>query len=425
MKGRNVDLSKGQLVSLAVIGGAGALLTAAILLAPESSAAPEHEAAHEAPVEKGPHGGRLLRADDGFAVEVTIYEPDIPPQSRVYAYRNDEPLDPAAVELSLELHRFDRVDVLSYKAQDGYLQGDKVVEEPHSFDVRVSAKAGGKSYRWEYDSYEGRVEIPEASAKSAGIVAEKAEPRRLAVRVHALGRISLNHDTAAHLSPRFAGVVREMRKQVGDAVGAGETLAVVEGNESLQPFEVRSAGSGRVVEKRASRGETVDAGEPLYVVADLDTVWVDFTVYRADAERVRAGQRVELRLADDEEPVTGTISYVAPILDAGSQSFAARAVVRNLRGKLRPGLFVEGDIIVGEIDAAVAVKEDALQTFRDWDVVFKRKGSLYEIGIVELGERDGEWVEITSGLAPGDLYVTGNSFVVKAEIGKSGASHDH
>jgi len=420
-----VSLSKGQLVSLVAISAAGALLTAVILLAPDSEAAPEHGAAADAPAEKGPNGGRLLRGDDGFALEVTIYEPDIPPQSRVYAYRNDKPVDPATVELSLELHRFDRVDTFSYKPQDGYLQGDKVVEEPHSFDVKVSAKSAGKNYTWQYDSYEGRVEIPEASAKSAGIVAVKAEPRKLSARIHALGRISLNHDTAAHLSPRFAGVVRETRKQVGDMVRAGETLAVVEGNESLQPFEVRSAGSGRVVEKRVSRGETVEAGQALYVVADLDTVWVDFTVYRADAERVRAGQKVEIRLADDEEPVAGTVSYVAPLLDAGSQSFSARAVVKNPVGKLRPGLFVEGDIVAGEVDAKVAVKEDALQSFRDWDVVFKQKGSIYEIGIVELGLHDGEWVEITSGLEPGDVYVTENSFVVKAEIGKSGATHDH
>lgn len=420
-----MSLSKGQLVSLVAISAAGALLTAVILLAPDSEAAPEHGAAADAPAEKGPNGGRLLRGDDGFALEVTIYEPDIPPQSRVYAYRNDKPVDPATVELSLELHRFDRVDTFSYKPQDGYLQGDKVVEEPHSFDVKVSAKSAGKNYTWQYDSYEGRVEIPEASAKSAGIVAVKAEPRKLSARIHALGRISLNHDTAAHLSPRFAGVVRETRKQVGDMVRAGETLAVVEGNESLQPFEVRSAGSGRVVEKRVSRGETVEAGQALYVVADLDTVWVDFTVYRADAERVRAGQKVEIRLADDEEPVAGTVSYVAPLLDAGSQSFSARAVVKNPVGKLRPGLFVEGDIVAGEVDAKVAVKEDALQSFRDWDVVFKQKGSIYEIGIVELGLHDGEWVEITSGLEPGDVYVTENSFVVKAEIGKSGATHDH
>jgi membrane fusion protein, heavy metal efflux system len=420
-------MTKPQLGASIAIVALGLAMTAVVLTreSPAAAAHEEHEHAAEHAVEKGPHGGRMLRSADGFALEVTIYEPGIPPQSRVYAYRGDGPIDPAAVELTLALHRFDRVDTLRYAPQDGYLQGDKVVEEPHSFDVHVKAASGGKSYTWEYASHEGRVEIPVASAASAGVVVEKAGPKKLAVRIPALGRIRLNEDTARHVSPRYAGVVRELKKQVGDYVSAGEVVAVVEGNESLQAFEVRSAGAGRVVVKRASTGETVQAGQGLYIIADLATVWVDFTIYREDADHVRAGQRVELRSAATADAVDGTLSYVAPVSDADSQSFAARAVVRNAGGKLRPGLFVQGEILVDEIDARVAVKEGAVQTFREWEVVFKQRDALYEIAIVELGVRDGGWVEVRSGLEPGQSYVAENSFVVKAEIGKAGATHDH
>jgi len=73
----------------------------------------------------------------------------------------------------------------------------------------------------------------------------------------------------------------------------------------------------------------------------------------------------------------------------------------------------------------VAVKASAIQQFRDWDVVFMKDGATYEIAILELGRRDGEWVEVVSGLKPGATYVTENSFVVKADVMKSGASHDH
>lgn len=419
-----LSLSRNDAVSVAVIAVLGLGLTALILARDGAAAGEDGEAAAAEVVEKGPHGGRLLKAKDGFALEVTIYEPGIPPQSRVYAYRDGKPIDPKEVDLALELHRFDRVDTFSYKPQDGYLQGDKIVEEPHSFDVKVKANAGGKSYAWEYSSYEGRVEIPAASAEAAGIVVETAAPRKLSVRVPALGRIGLNHDTSGHLSARFPGVVKEAGKKVGDEVRAGETVAIVEGNESLHPFVVRAPVSGRIVEKRVRRGEAVQAGETLYVVADLDTVWVDFTVYRDDADRVRAGQTVELRLGPDSEPVRGTLGYIAPVSDPGSQSFAARAVVKN-DGTLRPGLFVQGEILVDEVEAKVAVKADAVQTFRDWEVVFRQRDALYEIAIVELGERDGEWVEVVSGLEAGQTYVAENSFVVKAEIGKSGASHDH
>jgi cobalt-zinc-cadmium efflux system membrane fusion protein len=73
----------------------------------------------------------------------------------------------------------------------------------------------------------------------------------------------------------------------------------------------------------------------------------------------------------------------------------------------------------------VAVKTTALQTFRSWDVVFMENGGMFEIAILELGRRDGEWAEVLSGLEPGQRYVAENSFIVKADILKSGASHDH
>ena len=73
----------------------------------------------------------------------------------------------------------------------------------------------------------------------------------------------------------------------------------------------------------------------------------------------------------------------------------------------------------------VAVKREGLQKFRDWDVVFVRVGNLFEARPLELGLKDGEWVEVLSGLNPGEKYATTNSFILKADVGKAGASHDH
>ena len=73
----------------------------------------------------------------------------------------------------------------------------------------------------------------------------------------------------------------------------------------------------------------------------------------------------------------------------------------------------------------VAVKASALQSFRDWEVVFMEDGSTFEIAILELGRRDGAWAEVVSGLSAGQKYAAENSFIIKADILKSGASHDH
>jgi len=71
------------------------------------------------------------------------------------------------------------------------------------------------------------------------------------------------------------------------------------------------------------------------------------------------------------------------------------------------------------------VAVEAIQTFRDWQVVFVRHGDWFEARPLELGRTDGTWIEVRSGLAMGDQYARQNSFAVKAEIGKLGATHDH
>jgi cobalt-zinc-cadmium efflux system membrane fusion protein len=73
----------------------------------------------------------------------------------------------------------------------------------------------------------------------------------------------------------------------------------------------------------------------------------------------------------------------------------------------------------------MTVPLSALQRFRDFDVVFARVGEDYEVRMLDLGQRDSERVEVLGGLAPGTEYVTTNSYLVKADIEKSGASHDH
>ena len=71
------------------------------------------------------------------------------------------------------------------------------------------------------------------------------------------------------------------------------------------------------------------------------------------------------------------------------------------------------------------VKISALQQFRDFTVVFAKIGDTYEVRMLELGANGGEFVEVLEGLKPGTEYVTENSFLIKADIEKSGARHDH
>jgi membrane fusion protein, heavy metal efflux system len=410
-----------------------AVVLAAVIGLQFSSSAPEETAAsvgeHGGPpaadYPRGPHNGRLL-SDGDLGIEVTIYEPDIPPQFRVYPFLDGKPLDPREVSLVIELHRFGgRVDRIGFKPEGDYLVGDAVVEEPHSFHVKVVAQHAKNSHAWEYASYEGRVEISEQAATSVALQFDTAGPRAMRTTTLMNGRIVPNEDRLVHVLPRYPGVVREIRKKLGDPVAKDEVLAVVESNESLQPYAIRSRLAGTVTERDIALGEFVPEDRPIYVVADLSDVWVDLTVHRHDFPLLRKGQKVLVDGGDGAATAEATIDYISPFGSPDTQTMLARATLANPNLEWRPGLFVKAAVVVKEEQVAVAVQAKALQTFRDWDVVFMKDGNLYEIAILELGRRDGDWVEVVSGLAPGTQYVTENSFVVKADVLKSGASHDH
>jgi len=374
---------------------------------------------------KGPHGGRLLSAGD-VAVEVTIFERGVPPEFRVFLYEKNQPLDLASGKLTIELHRFGgRVDRIGFKPRDGYLLGDQEIVEPHSFDVKVILEHAGQTHRWTYDSYEGRTQMSAEAARNAGIIIESVGPVKLKQTLQVHGRIVANEDQMKHVIPRFPGVVREIRKRLGDPVAKDEVLAVVESNESLQPYEVRSAQVGTVIRKNVSAGEFVNEGETIYVVADLGSVWVDLSIYRKDFAQVKVGQSVTIDGGEGLPQAEGRIAYLSPFGAKDNQTMLARVVLPNPNGEWRPGLYVTAQVLVEEVEVPTAVKASALQSFRDWDVVFLNDGNLFEIAILELGRRDAEWVEVVSGLAAGQRYVADNSFIIKADILKSGASHDH
>jgi len=374
---------------------------------------------------KGPHGGRLLSAGH-FQTEVTIHEPPgVEPQFRVYFFDDGKPLAPDGIDLTITLTRIKQTDTVKFKPEGDYLAGDVAIVEPHSFDVRVAARRDGRDYEWEYESHEGRVEISADSAQKASIVVETAGPAKLHTTVELNGKIRTNEEETAHVMPRYPGVVKAVKKKLGDAVTKGEVLAVVESNDSLQPYEIKSEIDGTVIAKDVTLGEFVSGQEAIFVIANLGTVWADFNVYRQDFPLLRVGQPVVIDGGPGMEKTEARISYISPFGAENSQTMLARALVPNASGEWRPGLFVRGDVIIDAAEVPVAVKAGALQTFRDWDVVFLNVGDLFEAVPVEIGRKDSEWVEIKSGIKPGDRYAAGNSYIIKADIGKSGASHDH
>jgi membrane fusion protein, heavy metal efflux system len=263
-----------------------------------------------------------------------------------------------------------------------------------------------------------RIEVTEEARKKSGIGIEVAGPAVIKKTLKLNGKIGPNEEQMAHVSPRFPGIVKSIAKRLGERVKTGETLAVIESNESLQPYEVKSEIDGTIIKKDIALGEFVDTSKTIFIVADLRTVWVDFSVYRHELQSLQVGQKVLIRPSESTDKIESTISYISPFGLENTQTTLARAVVPNVSGQLRPGLFVDGDVILEEVPVPVAVKASALQTVNDKPVVFVAIEKGFEVHEVEIGQRDDEYVQIESGVAAGEKYGAENSFVLKSELAR-------
>lgn len=374
---------------------------------------------------KGPHGGKLFTNGD-FALEMTIFESGVPPEFRVFLFRDGKPLPPDAGTVTITLGRLDgEKNVHNFKPVDDYLRGDQVVTEPHSFDVEIVAGENGKTHRWSFASYEGRTVIEEAAAASAELGFAQAGPATLRQTLALYGAIQPDPDRVRKVTARYPGLVRSVKRQVGDGVQAGETLATVESNESLQTYAVTSPIAGVITERAINVGETT-GDTPLFVVADHSRVVAEFSVFPRDRTQLRNGQPVSIKAADGGQAGSGKISALTTAPgNATGQMLVARVPLANADNTWVPGQFITGHVVVGETKVPLAVANDGLQAFRDFTVVFAQVGNTYEVRMLELGRSDGVMTEVLGGIKPGTTYVTTNSYLIKADVEKSGASHDH
>lgn len=372
---------------------------------------------------RGPHNGRLLE-DGPFALEMTIFETGVPPQYRIYPYKDGEPLDPSSVDLTVKLLRLGGiVDTFQFAPRQDFLMGDGVVTEPHSFEVEVTANFEGKTHAWRYESFEGRTTIPEDVAAEAGVGIETAGPGIVRDLLLLSGEVSLAPSATSSVRATYPGPVRSVSVNVGDRVQRGQPLARIESSSSLQEYTVTAPKGGTILERNTNAGDVAGA-DPLFVIADLNQMEAYLHVFPKDAARVKTGQTVRLGVAGGEMIAETALTRFLPMAGTNSQTKIAVARIPADSG-LQPGMRLMAEVVIAENEVPLTVRETGLQSFRDFTVVYAKVGDTYEVRMLELGRRDGERVEVLGGLRPGEIYVTDNSFLIKADIEKSGASHDH
>ncbi len=255
----------------------------------------------------------------------------------------------------------------------------------------------------------------------AGVRVLTAGPGEVDAALELPAEVRPNGDRVAHIAPRYSGIVREVRKYVGDPVRTGDVLAVVE-SDNLSTFEVRAALDGAVIEKHLTPGEAVGRDRPVFVIADLSSVWVDVSVPLSALPGVRVGLVVSIRAAHAGIESAGTVSYVTPVVDPTTRTATARVVLPNADRRWRPGTFATVTIL-SPVAAAVVIPHDAVQRIEERPTVFVVAGDRFEARPIVIGRAGRSTVEVTAGVRPGERYAAERSFLVKAELTKGQAGH--
>ena len=215
-------------VSLVLMASLAAASLAACGDEPASAPTAAVEPGAPADFERGPHNGRLLR-DGNFSLEITVFEAGVPPEFRLYAFADNQPVDPRQVQASLTVSRLGgEMNRFAFQPQQEFLRADGVVHEPHSFDVAVSANYGGAAHSWSYESYEGRTTIVQAAADAAGVKTEHAGKAVLEESITIAGRVELQPQGKSEVRAWYPGRILEMNKIIGDRVQKGDIVARVE-----------------------------------------------------------------------------------------------------------------------------------------------------------------------------------------------------
>lgn len=251
--------------------------------------------------------------------------------------------------------------------------------------------------------------------RDAGVTIAAAGPATLRETLPLYGRITPVAERIRRVSARFPGMVKSVLKAPGDPVRNGEKLAIVESNDSLEPYAITAPLSGTVLERLVNPGEALEQ-QTLFVIGDLSSVWAELAVFRRDAARVHAGLRVDVRAAEGGTAQRSEIVYLAAQSDAASQSLTARAVLANADRRWTSGQFISAEVVLAETPVAVAVPQSAVQQIDAQSVVFVETAAGFRLRPLQLGRQDRDYAEVLGGLAAGERIVVTNSYLLKSTV---------
>lgn len=202
-----------------------------------------------------------------------------------------------------------------------------------------------------------------------------------------------------------------------------EGLPSVTDEAKFRFYEIRSPIAGRVTNRNLVLGQAVGTDKDVFTIADLATVWVEMAISPNDLPFAKEGQ--EVRVQGGTQAGAAKIVALSPVIDPDTRAAKAIAEVDNTSGQWKLGDFVAAQLMAAQQEVNLMVPRDAIQNIKGVKAVFVSQGGGFKMRPVTTGREDSLNVEIINGLEFGEPIAIKNTFVLKAELGKSEAEHQH
>ncbi|RXF07223.1 HlyD family efflux transporter periplasmic adaptor subunit [Pseudoalteromonas phenolica O-BC30] len=274
-----------------------------------------------------------------------------------------------------------------------------------------------------HDEEENVVVLSEQAILANGIETERASIGIISQHDTLFGVIAPTIDNTFTIMAPYQGIVEKVFVEIGDRVTKNQPLLKVQNRQTLQSYIIKSPADGEVTERLIAQGQLA-LDQTLLTIINLEQVWVELSAFPENIEKLKIGQSADIYDLHQHLNTSGKVSYIAPMMTGGHIA-RARVVINNLDGHWRPGMHVKADVKTAELTSQLRVKQTAIQSLEDENVVFVKTANRFEARHVTLGEANREWVSVIEGLNAGEEYVTENSYILKADLLKNGASHAH
>ncbi|WP_179992960.1 MULTISPECIES: efflux RND transporter periplasmic adaptor subunit [unclassified Acinetobacter] len=356
-----------------------------------------------------------------------------------------------------------------------------------------------KESKEDQHSEEGEIELTAQQMVEHGLKVETVTQGEINSFVTLPGKLVVNTDQQAHISPNFSGHVEQVNVALGQYVERGQTLAVlsvpelidqqaslsiaqsslrlaqqeyereqqlwsqgISAKQDLQRaentyrqaqitvqsqqarlhalgstgqngrFVIRAPIPGMISQKDIVVGENVQLADQLFVIENLKDLWLEFNLPNTSNIQLQAGQILNFKTNGSDQNYQAKVQTLNSQADLQTGRLQVRAKVTTQADVLRPNVLVNVFVTDAQAKTALRVQKKALQQVEGKPVVFviesEEKGQVHlKAQLIEVGvsSQDGQWLEVISGLTEGQKYIADGSFLLKSELEKDEAGHEH